>query len=317
MTTAAITAPAAVWDACGPYSLHRTLGILARGPADTTIRLSPGAAWLAFNTPAGAATLAITQHGSELHARSWGPGAGPALSGVPALLGAHDDWSGFDSPAFADSLPHRVREARRRNPAVRLPSTGRVVDALVPAILEQKVTAIEAQRGYATLLRKFGTSAPGVGAVAGIPSDLKVAPTPEQWAGIPSWEWHKAGVGPQRSATVQRMLRSASGLERLGQLPPEDAGRKMRSIPGIGVWTAAEVTQRTHGDADQVSVGDYHLAAYVGWALAGRPVDDAGMLELLEPWRGHRQRVVRMLQLSGFRKPAFGPRMTIQDHRRH
>ncbi|MBP2413202.1 3-methyladenine DNA glycosylase/8-oxoguanine DNA glycosylase [Arthrobacter stackebrandtii] len=317
MTAAALTAPAAVWDARGPYSLPQTLGILARGPGDTTIRLSPGAAWLAFNTPAGPATLGITQRGAELHARVWGPGADHALVGAPALLGIEDDWSHFDSPAFAASLPHRIREARRRNPAVRLPSTGRVVDALVPAILEQKVTAIEAQRGYATLLRKFGTRAPGTGAHPTMPEDLRVAPTPEQWAAIPSWEWHRAGVGPQRSATVQRMLRSASGLERLGQLPADEAGRKMQSIPGIGVWTAAEVTQRTHGDADQVAVGDYHLAAYVGWALAGRPVDDAGMLELLEPWRGHRQRVVRMLQLSGFRKPSFGPRMTIQDHRGH
>lgn len=317
MTTAAASAPPAVWDAGGPYSLAQTLGILARGPGDPTIALESGAAWLAFNTPAGPATLGICQRGTELHARAWGPGAEHALAGVPALLGIHDDWSHFDSPAFAELLPHRVREARRRHPALRLPATGRMVDALVPAILEQKVTTIEAHRGYATLLRKFGTPAPGAGNAHGIPAGLKVAPPPAQWASIPSWEWHKAGVGPQRSATIQRMLRSASGIERLSRLPADEAGRKLQSIPGIGAWTAAEVTQRTHGDADQVAVGDFHLAAYVGWALAGRPVDDAGMLELLEPWRGHRQRVVRMLYLSGFRKPAFAPRMTIQDHRGH
>ncbi|AIY01813.1 hypothetical protein ART_2214 [Arthrobacter sp. PAMC 25486] len=318
MTVAAATsAPPAVWDPGGSYSLQHTLGILARGPGDPTVALAPGTAWLAFNTPTGPATLGITHRGTELHARTWGPGAVHALAGVPALLGTYDDWSHFDSPAFTESLPRRIREARRRHPALRLPATGRMVDALVPAILEQKVTAIEAQRGYATLLRKFGSAAPGAGIVPGIPANLLVAPTPSQWAAIPSWEWHKAGVGPQRSATVQRMLRSSSGLERLSLLPAEEAGRKLQSIPGIGAWTAAEVTQRTHGDADQVAVGDYHLAAYVGWALAGKPVDDAGMLELLEPWHGHRQRVVRMLQLSGFRKPAFGPRMTIQDHRGH
>lgn len=306
-----------VWDAHGPYSLHGTLGIIGRGPADKTIRLAPGAAWLAFNTPSGPATLGINQQGNELHARAWGPGADHALTGVPALLGTHDDWSHFDSPGFAATLPRAVRDARRRHQAVRLPSTGRMVDALVPAILEQKVTSLEALRSYAVLLRRFGTEAPGVGADPGVPHNLLVAPTPAQWAAIPSWEWHKAGVGPQRSATIVRMLRAASGLERLAKLPAAEAGARMQSIPGVGVWTAAEVTQRTHGDADQVAVGDYHLAAYVGWALAGKPVDDTGMLELLEPWRGHRQRVVRMLQLSGFRKPMFGPRMTIQDHRGH
>ncbi|MGO4383238.1 DNA-3-methyladenine glycosylase family protein [Specibacter sp. RAF43] len=315
--TATHTGPALAWDAGGPYNLHQTLGIIGRGPADRTVRLGPDGAWLAFNTPDGPATLGLRSAGTTVHARAWGPGADHALAGVPALLGAHDDWSLFDSPGFASSLPPLVREARRRHPAVRLPATGRVVDALVPAIVEQKVTSLEAHRGYATLLRTFGTPAPGAGSIAGIPADLLVAPTPRRWAAIPSWEWHKAGVGPQRSATVMRILGSASGLERLARLPAPDAAAKLQAIAGIGPWTAAEVTQRTHGDPDQVAVGDYHLAAYVGWALSGRAVDDAGMLELLEPWRGHRQRVVRMLYLSGFRKPAFGPRMTIQDHRRH
>jgi 3-methyladenine DNA glycosylase/8-oxoguanine DNA glycosylase len=317
MTATTSSRPTAVWDAGRPLNLHQTLGIIGRGPGDRTIRMTPGAAWLAFNTPAGPATLGITQHGTELHTQAWGPGAEHALTTAPVLLGAQDDWSPFDAPEFIESLPPRIKEARRRHPALRLPATGRVVDSLVPAILEQKVTTLEAHRGYATLLRKFGTQAPGVGDHKQIPADLLVAPTPQQWAAVPSWDWHKAGVGPQRSATVMRMLRSASALERLGKLSAAEAGARMQSIPGIGVWTAAEVTQRTHGDPDQVAVGDYHLAAYVGWALAGKPVDDVGMLELLEPWRGHRQRVVRMLYLTGFRKPSFGPRMSIQDHRGH
>lgn len=313
----AVSEPLAIHELAGPYSLRQTLGIIGRGPGDPTVFAGEHSAWLAFNTPHGPATLCITQHAAQLRVHAWGPGADLAAAGSARLLGLEDDWSAFDEADFAATLPDRVRDARRRHPEVRLPSTGRLVDALVPAILEQKVTALQARRGYATLLRKFGTVAPGVGRIPGIPADLMVAPTPAQWAAIPSWEWHRAGVGPQRSATIMRMLQRAPALERLGALPAEEAGRKLQTVPGIGVWTAAEVTQRTHGDPDQVAVGDYHLAAYVGWALAGRPVDDAGMLELLEPWRGHRQRVVRMLQLSGFRKPMFGPRMTIQDHRGH
>lgn len=281
------------------------------------MRLTPDAAWLAFNTSDGPATLGISAHGTELRAQAWGPGAENALSTAPALLGANDDWSRFDAPAFTASLPHAAREARRKNPGLRLPSTGRMVDALIPAILEQKVTALQARRSFASLVRKFGAPAPGTGEHLGVPTDLMLPPTPAQWANIPSWEWHKAGVGPQRSATVMRVVGSASGLERLASLPAQEAATKMRSIPGIGVWSAAEVTQRTHGDPDLVAVGDYHLAAYVGWALTGAAVDDDGMLKLLEPWRGHRQRIVRMLYLSGFRKPTFGPRMTIQDHSTH
>lgn len=305
------------WQVQSPLDVTRTLGIIKRGQGDLTVLFESSAAWLAFNTAQGPATLRLRKLSTEVQATAWGPGAAQALEGVPLLAGLNDDWSEFDSPSFAATLPRQVLNARRRHPGLRLPATRRMVDSLVPAILEQKVTSLEALRAYALLLRRHGSQAPGVTEIADIPQSLMVAPTPTQWARIPSWEWHKAGVGPQRSATIMRVLRAASGLERLADLPAADAAQKLQSIPGIGAWTTAEVTQRTHADADHVSVGDYHLAAFVGFALTGQRTDDAGMLELLEPWRGHRQRVVRMLGLSGIRKPAFGPRMTIQDHRKH
>jgi 3-methyladenine DNA glycosylase/8-oxoguanine DNA glycosylase len=311
------------WHPGGPYNLHQTLGTLMRGHGDPSFSARPDGLWMAYTTPEGPATLRLTGAGgapatsAEAHidAQAWGPGSVAALASVPRLLGADDDWSGFDEPGFSATLPRMVREARRRNLAIRLPTTGRMVDSLVPTILEQKVTVIEARRGYRYLMYRHGTPAPGPAAAA--PAGLLVQPTPEQWLRIPSWEWHKAGVGPQRSATVMRALRSAVALERLAPLPAAEAAAKMQTIPGIGVWTAAEVVQRTHGCPDSIAVGDYHLAADVGAALTGRRTDDAGMLALLEPWKGHRQRVVRMIGLSGFRKPTFGPRMTIQDHRRH
>ena len=304
------------WHPDGPYSLHQTLGTLLRGTGDPSCSFGPDGLRTAFTTPDGPVTLRLTAAADgAVDAQAWGPGSAAGLAGVPRLLGAEDDWSAFDEPAFHATLPRLVRDARRRNLAVRLPSTGRVVDCLVPTILEQKVTVIEARRGYRYLMYRFGSPAPAAGASA--PEGLRLQPTPEQWLRIPSWEWHQAGVGPQRSATVMRALRSAVALERLAALPAAEAAAKLQVIPGIGVWTAAEVVQRTHGCPDSIAVGDYHLAAYVGAALTGRRTDDAGMLALLEPWTGHRQRVVRMVGLSGFRKPTFGPRMTIQDHRRH
>lgn len=307
------------WHTGGPLNLQQTLGTLMRGNGDPSVSVRPHDFWMAFATADGPATLRLTVLGSGLEtavdAQAWGPGADSAISSVPALLGSGDDWSGFDDADFQATLPRMVRDARRRNPAVRLPTTGRVVDSLVPTILEQKVTTIEARRGYRYLMYRYGTEAPSAGRLA--PSGLLVPPSAAQWLAVPSWEWHKAGVGPQRSATVMRALRSAVALERLAALSAAEAGAKMQAIPGIGIWTAAEVVQRTHGCPDSIAIGDYHLASYVGYALTGRKTDDAGMIALLEPWRGHRQRVVRMLGLSGFRKPAFGPRMTIQDHRWH
>ncbi|WP_425441647.1 DNA-3-methyladenine glycosylase family protein [Sinomonas mesophila] len=303
------------WDAPDHYSLAATWFPLQRGDGDPCFARAAGGLWAAFRTPEGTASLLVTHDGARLRARAWGEGAASAVEGAPRMLGLTDDWSAFDDEAYLATLPPLVREARRRHPALRLPATGRIVEALVPTVLEQKVTTLEARRAYRCLVRRHGTPAPGAGTVA--PAGLMVAPDAAGWLGIPSWEWHRAGVGPQRSATVMRALRSASALERLAARPAEEASTALQTIPGIGVWTAAEVTQRTHADPDSISVGDYHLAKFVGYALTGERTDDAGMLRLLEPWRGHRQRVVRLLGASGVRAPRFGPRITVQDHRWH
>lgn len=149
-----------------------------------------------------------------------------------------------------------------------------------------------ARLGY--LLRKFGEPAPGA-------PHLRVPPPPEVWVRIPSWEWHRSGLEAVRARTIIGAARVARRLEE------EPSERRLRSLPGIGVWTAAEVRQRAAGDPDAVSVGDYHLPGLVGWALAGRKVDDAGMLELLEPYAGHRYRVTRLLESSGKHPPRRGP----------
>jgi 3-methyladenine DNA glycosylase/8-oxoguanine DNA glycosylase len=112
-----------------------------------------------------------------------------------------------------------------------------------------------------------------------------------------------------------RVFAVADALERAASASAAEAGRRMRTIVGIGPWTIAETLQRSHGDPDSVSVGDLHLCKRVGTALAGRRVDDDGMLELLEPWRGHRQRVVRLIEAAGIGYERRGPRLAIPAHR--
>ncbi len=128
---------------------------------------------------------------------------------------------------------------------------------------------------------------------------------------IPSWEWLRMHIDPARSRTVVRAAQVAAALERTAGLPADEADRRMRSLPGIGVWTSAEVRFRAHGDADAVSFGDYHIAKNVGWALTGQEVDDDGLAELLEPYRPHRYRVQRLVELrraqSSPARPAHGP----------
>ena len=292
-----------------PVSLSQTLRPLRRGYGDPTFQVDSGGIWRTARTPDGGVTMRFERVGSGIRVTAWGAGAEWAIAGVPELLGEGDDWSSLDvsgNAFLADSL--------HRNPGLRLLRTRQVVEMLLAAIFEQKVTGQEARQSWRVLLRAHGERAPGPA-----PEGMRVFPSAEVWRRIPSWEWHRAGVGPQRSDTCMRVAKVAASLERTlahGRGGPL-VERALRSIPGVGVWTSAETTQRAHGDPDSPSVGDYHLPALVGWALIGKPVDDDGMLELLAPWAGHRQRIMRLIESSGFAKPRFGARMTIQDHRGH
>ena len=283
-------------DLRGPLDLPATLGPLAHGRGDRTIRLGRGEAWLAFRTPGGPATLRL-RHSSpvRLDASAWGPGAEHALDGAALLVGEED------RPEALTAVHPILRRLQRENPGLRLPRTGRVFHALLPSVLEQKVTGTEAFRAYAALLRHYGEPAPG-------PGDLYLPPAPATLAGLPYHAFHPFGVERRRADVIRRAAARASWLDAAGSAA--EATARLRSLPGIGAWTAAEVVRCAFGDPDAVSVGDYHIPNTVAWALAREPrADDARMLELLEPYRGQRGRVQRLLEVGGIVAPRYGPRM--------
>ena len=296
------------WRPQRPVDVRRTLSPLRRGRADPTHRVTDdGAVWRTTLMASGPATCRLLQRGPhEVDSDAWGPGAEEVVAGVADLLGGRDAAEGF-----VPGHP-RLVDAARLHPGLRVARTGRVVEALVPAVLEQKVTGKQARQSFRDLVLQFGSPAPGPA-----PAGMAVPPSAQCWRTIPSWEWHRAGVDPQRSRTICLAMRYAERLEQAVGMAPAEAAARLSAVPGIGAWTVAEIAQRALGDSDALSVGDYHLSAYVGWALAGRPLDDDAMVELLAPWRPHRYRVVRLLECSGFAKPRFGPRLTIQDHRSH
>ena len=155
-------------------------------------------------------------------------------------------------------------------------------------MIEQRVPGADAFRAWRLLVTKFGSPAPGPA-----PARMRVPPSVHVWRRIPSWEFHRANVDPGRARTVVSCAQRADALERLLGRPAAEAREALTVLPGVGVWTAAETAQRALGDADALSVGDYHVCKMVGWTLIGRPVDDAEMIDLLEPVRPHRYRAVR------------------------
>jgi endonuclease III len=296
------------WRAPFSVDLRLTLSAHRHGGSDPTYRTdAAGAVWRTSLTPDGPGTLRVTTRAPDntlVIGQAWGPGAAWLLDTLPAQLGADDDQSGFAARHAV------VGELVLRYPGLRIGRTSRVFEALVPAVLEQKVVGKEAHRAWRFLLRHHGTAAPGPA-----PEGMRVVPPPATWARIPSWDWHRAGVEGVRARTIITAAGVASRLERLLDLDTAEADRHLRSLPGIGPWTSAEIRQRAAGDADAVSVGDYHLPRAVGWTLAGRITDDAGMLELLLPYAGHRYRVTRLIELGGGLPPRRGPRMPVRDYR--
>jgi len=287
----------------GPLDLRKTLAPLGRGPGDRTLRFVAGRAWRATRTPDGPATISLLQAGAVLHAEAWGPGAERALEGVPALVGL-----GQDPASLAGAHPTLANLARRL-PGVRIPRTGAVLESLIPAILEQKVIGEEARRALFELVRRHGETAPG-------PAELgmRLPPAPATLAGLPYYAFHPLGVERRRAELIRRVASRAAWFEAIVDLPLPEAYARLTALPGIGPWTAAEVAVRALGDVDAVSVGDFHLPNLVAFALAGETrATDARMLELLEPYRGHRAQVVRLLELSGIRAPRYGPRLSFRS----
>jgi 3-methyladenine DNA glycosylase/8-oxoguanine DNA glycosylase len=298
------------WRPGWEIDLAAVLAPLRHGGSDPTHRRDrTGAVWRTSRTPDGPATTALRLDRSAgvVEATAWGPGADWSLVALPDLLGGSDDPAGFEPR-------HPVlREVHRRHAGWRVPRSRRVLESLVPAVIEQKVTGKEAFRAFRDLVRRFGEPAPGP--VAHLAGGLFVQPSPRDWARIPSWDWHRAGVDLSRSRAVVTAAGSAGRLEQLVDVDRTTAATRLQSLPGVGIWTAAETAQRSLGDADAVSVGDYHLASAVGVALVGAPVDDDAMLELLEPYRGHRYRVQRLVELSGLAPARRGPRFAGRDYR--
>ncbi len=279
-----------------PVDPRLALAHLRHGSGDPTIRSEGPTTWRATRTPLGAATIRLRAESDTFHVLAWGPGREWAVDALPRLLGERDD-----PDAFRPVHP-LLRALHRRFAGLRFGRTDAVVEALLPAVVEQKVTGFEARASYRALLRAFGETAPG-------PVAMIVPPDPARLAGMPYHAFHPLGLEARRALTVMRVAATAARLEEASRLAPAEALGRLREVRGVGPWTAAEAARTAFGDPDAVSLGDYHVPSLVCWALGRIPGDETRMLELLEPYRGQRARAVRLVELSGLRPPRRGPRL--------
>lgn len=272
------------------------------GGGDPSVRLGPAEAVVALHTGTGPATLRLSGAGTTIEAEAWGPGTDAALERAPGLCGAHDDLTGFDP-----SLHPRVADLARAHPGRRVVRSGAVFDALLRAILGQKVTTAESRRAYRRLVEELGEPAPGR-------PGLTLPPPPERLARLAYYRFHPFGIERRRAEVILRVAARAKRMEEAADLPLPDAYRRLQAVPGVGPWSAAYVGSVALGDPDAVPLGDFHIPNTVAWVLAGEErADDSRMLELLEPFSGHRGRVIGLIKASGIHAPRYGPRSPVRS----
>ena len=260
-----------------------------------------GVGWWATETPEGSASVAFRAVGDEVLADAWGPGAEWAINRFPALLGRDDDPSEFRP------LDPVVRDLTARLGVPRLGATGRWFEAMATAAVYQRVVSADARTAVARVGRLFGAEVPAGG-------PLPLFPDPEAVLRIPDHGFHRAGVDRGRTRVIRVAAKHAERLEELDKRPAGEAREWLQRLPGVGPWTAARTTGAAAGDPDAVPVGDLHVPRLVTYALSGAADgDDDSMLELLEPYAGHRGRVVRLVKAAGIGPPRHHPAPTRFD----
>lgn len=269
------------------YDLDESLRFLVLGRFDPCRRRGSGVFWNTGRTPDGPVTLELRRVGAGLRALAWGPGAGWALERVERLAGLRDEPVAFAPPGG------RLATLARRGRGLHLPASPWVFDTLTGVILQQRVAWRDATRAHRRLAETWGEPAPG-------PFGLRLPLGPRQWLALPAQEFRRAGIDGQRARALRAAAGEARAIDALFDRPLAEARAWLQRIPGCGAWTAEMTLGFGLGDPDAVLVGDLHAPRLVAWALRGEhEADDTRMIELLEPYRGHRFRLLRLLYAAG------------------
>jgi 3-methyladenine DNA glycosylase/8-oxoguanine DNA glycosylase len=297
---AVLAPPSPVDDTSAFVNLAARLRWYRHGSHDPTTRIGPTGMVRAVLTEDGPATFAMSWATGNLHVEAWGPGADRAADNARRMAALDR------RPTPLPDLHPVVTAAARRFPGLWAGASGDLYHALLPSIIAQRITSGEAIRQWSRLCRELGEPAPGPDL------GLVLPPHPDRLVGRPAWWFHPLGIEAKRARALTEVARVARRLWDWARLPTADVAAKLRLIRGIGPWTVGSVLGPACADDDAVAIGDYHLPSIVCWNLAGEPrgTDDR-MLALLEPFRGQRGRVVRLLVHAGRAAPKFGPRRRV------
>jgi DNA-3-methyladenine glycosylase II len=268
-----------------PYRLDLTVNVLRRLSTNLVDVLGPDGAYVRWLGDASdfalvrvsqpnPETLTIVIEGDRReHPR--------LLKLVRRMLGVEVDLTPFYRSASKVQWLHPLVSRMR---GVRPPRYPTLWEACVNAIVFQQISlhAASSIMGRLTMGLSEPVERSGV--------RLYPFPSPEQILSAPDRLLRGAGLSAGKLATLRRVCDAlgerALDETRLETLPSPDAGALLRSIKGIGPWTAAVVLLRGLGRLDVFPENDTSVARNL--MLVGGPaaLDVATLLDTLGPERG-------------------------------
>jgi 3-methyladenine DNA glycosylase/8-oxoguanine DNA glycosylase len=259
------------------------------GQFDPTASLDADCFRKAFFYRGEPAAIEICRAERGLHICAYGSFADELLAETIAGLAHDDGYAAFATPDTGVLRLHTL------HPGLRLLRVPWLYDITCSAILQQRVRTVDAMREWRRIALRWGTPAP---------LRLRAFPPAEVLAQVPMFALESIGIDAKRARTLLAFARES----RLVSIKPSTAFTDLRKyllrIPGIGPWTTESVMGYGAGDTDAAIPGDLHLPRVVCYALAGeeRGSDDR-MMELLEPFRGDRFRIIRLIGAAGVDVP--------------
>jgi 3-methyladenine DNA glycosylase/8-oxoguanine DNA glycosylase len=272
-----------------PVHFARTFSLQKLGAYDPTAESSKDHFRKALVFSGEPSTVEFRRLDDGLELRAYGPAAANLLDEALVGLAQDDLYHSFTTPDTG------ILRLHRSQPGLRLLRVPWLYDMTCSAILQQKIRTIDAVRDWRRIAQKFGLPAP---------LGLRTFPPADVLAHVPGFELLNLGIDPQRSRTLLKFAQESRFLPLRTAMTFAELRQHLRRIPGIGPWTTESVLGYGAGDADAAIPGDLHLPHLVCYALAGeQPGSDERMMELLEPFRGHRFRIIRLLYASRLTVP--------------
>ena len=174
-----------------------------------------------------------------------------------------------------------LERAVARRPGLRVPGAFDGFDSAVRTVLGQQVTVRAATTVAGRLAEALGEPL-----ATPWPALRRLSPTPEALSAARVGTLARLGMTGAKARTLRALAGSVAarelGLER--HADPEIVERRLRSLPGIGPWTAEVVSMRALGEPDAFPASDLGVAKALG---AASPAAAEERAERWRPWRSY------------------------------